>query len=1044
MAGTDVKDKKNTGKNAQVDPDSDSADIPPFAQGKTDPQTYLRLREEHIKVRRGLNDAKFDPRARVNAIHNLEQREKVLKLLNKARNKSGNTVIGTADSQDTSDLAGSGVTGVSDGTGSSLPSIQSPSIPAWTPIGPAPIPNGQTTTSLTVGEQPVSGRVTAIAVHPTNPNTVYVGTAQGGVYRTLDGGTTWTAIFDNAASLAIGAIAIAPSQTTTIFVGTGEANLSADSYFGVGLYRIDDSEGNGPTLVGPLNLNGSGFDVFTGRSISKILVKADDANQILVASSTGIGGVSGSSRSLSSAANAGVYRSINALASNPTFSQLTVFVVQPVATTVQSRRVSDMVMDQGDTNTVLAAVFGANTLNDGGVFRTTNAWAATPIWTNTFTTSEVGIKLAINSVVDPNTNNRVVTALVAYGGTTVANGAVRKSTDGGATFGSVLTAANNFCNGQCFYDIAPALDPNDANIIYLGGSSGSNILKKSTNGGTNFSRIDTGLHADTHAVSVAPSDPNTVYFGSDGGIWKSTNKGGTWTSLNTVGFNATQFESVATHPADRNFSIGGTQDNGTPFFQADGTWTRADFGDGGFALIDQSAVDTTAVNMYHTYFNQTNNLVGYARVFQTADAHEANWDFVGCNGNIPGNGISCGDTVLFYAPMATGPGSPNTVYYGSNRLYRSIDRGTNMVVVSQSPLQSGAAISAIGISPQNDNVRIVGLNTGRVFATTTGSSTMINVTGSIPAKYIARAVIDPSNPSTAFVTLSGFNVADGQHIWKTPNLGTTPFSPSGAGIPDIPVNAFVIDPLDSNSMFAGTDIGVYHSADGGVTWDPYGSGLPRVAVFDMSIQNSNRVLRIATHGRGMWENTVPQVPQIITFAAIPNHVTTDAPFTVSASASSGLPVTLTVLSGPATIVGNTITLTGATGTVVVEASQAGNNAFGAATSVDRSFTVNTPFVQLITTAVLTKTGSGYSATVTITNNGNVPATAVQLTAAKLGTPNGAPIPQSLGTIAPNGGTAGAIVNFPASAGVTGASVIERLTGTSNGGSFGGSFRVTLP
>src|SRR5262249_11544150 len=237
--------------------------------------------------------------------------------------------------------------------------------------------------------------------------------------------------------------------------------------------------------------------------------------------------------------------------------------------------------------------------------------------------------------------------------------------------------------------------------------------------GTNFSRIDTGLHADTHAVAVAPSSPNVVYFGSDGGVWRSTNQGTTWSSINTAGFNATQFQSVALHPTDRNFSIGGTQDNGTPFLRPDGTWIRAEGGDGGFALIDQSATDTTNVTLYHTFFNSTGSQILFSRVTNSANAHDGGWQRFGC-GATP-NGISCSDSVLFYAPMALGPGTPNTLYFGSDRLYRSINLGTNMTVVSQGPFQTGVPVSAIGISPQNDSVRIAGLRNGNIFATTTGA-----------------------------------------------------------------------------------------------------------------------------------------------------------------------------------------------------------------------------------------------------------------------------------------------------------------------------------
>jgi hypothetical protein len=124
-------------------------------------------------------------------------------------------------------------------------------------------------------------------------------------------------------------------------------------------------------------------------------------------------------------------------------------------------------------------------------------------------------------------------------------------------------------------------------------------------------------------------------------------------------------------------------------------------------------------------------------------------------------------------------------------------------------------------------------------------------------KYISRAVVDPNNPNIAYITLSYYTPV-GQGVFKTTNLnltgsGTVTWNSAGNGIPSIPINAFVIDPSNSNRLFAGTDIGVYVSEDGGANWSPYGTGLPRVAVFDMAIQPTSLTLRIATHGRGMWE-----------------------------------------------------------------------------------------------------------------------------------------------------------------------------------------------
>ncbi len=171
--------------------------------------------------------------------------------------------------------------------------------------------------------------------------------------------------------------------------------------------------------------------------------------------------------------------------------------------------------------------------------------------------------------------------------------------------------------------------------------------------------------------------------------------------------------SLAVHPIDRYFTIGGTQDNGTNFLQPNQLWTNTEGGDGGFTVIDQNAVNNTAVTMYHTFFNQT-NAMGYSRSLNAG----ASWALFGCGfgGSIP-NGMTCAvpaGQILFYAPMERGPGNPNTLYFGSNVLYRSSDSGTTMVKVSQEGTMGGA-ISAIGISPQNDNVRIVGTSTGGDF-----------------------------------------------------------------------------------------------------------------------------------------------------------------------------------------------------------------------------------------------------------------------------------------------------------------------------------------
>ncbi|HEY9233255.1 MAG TPA: hypothetical protein VIS78_13975, partial [Blastocatellia bacterium] len=534
----------------------DDADLPDIAKGM-DKGEYMRLRDQYVATLRGLpHDLPYNPRVR--AIQKMEQDERTLRLQSAAN----------------------------------APDISSQT---WTSIGPAPIPNGSF---------PVSGRVTCIAIKPTDANVAYVGTAQGGLYRTLNGGTTWTQLMDSAMSLAIGAVAIAPSSPTTVFVGTGEANLSGDSFFGVGVYRIDNAETTA-TLNGPFANDGSSNNVLGLRSVSKILVHPTDANTIFVSTASGIGGI-GAQGPVGAPAR-GVYRSTNALAATPAFARLT------VPTASNDRTVTDMAFEPGNPNNMVCAVFGTNAAGDGGIWRTTTALAATPTFTNVLLLggSNFGIRVnfAINKV------SSTVTVLAATQETSGAactnlgqDGVLRRSTDGGATWSGGIVAADGFCGGQCFYNVTVDLDPSNASIFYLGGnvsSTCSTNMKKTTDGGLTFAEHSSGLHADTHIVAVAPSNASIVYVGNDGGIFRSTDGTSTWASLNNTGFNATQFQSLALHPSDREFMIGGTQDNGTEFKRPDGTWIRTDGGDGGFTLIDQNATNTTNVTMYHTYYNSS-------------------------------------------------------------------------------------------------------------------------------------------------------------------------------------------------------------------------------------------------------------------------------------------------------------------------------------------------------------------------------------------------------------------------------------------------------
>src|SRR5438874_60017 len=752
----------------------------------------------------------------------------------------------------------------------SVPAIQPnpPTGPTWAAIGPTPIPNGQTipadANGISLTQAPVSGRLTAVAIDPADANTAYVGAAQGGVYQTRNGGLTWTPLMDSAITLAVGSLQLDPTDATgnTLVVGSGEGNFSGDSYAMFCVYKLTALKSGNPVLSGPFNQSPTATDVFSKRSISVLAVDPNNHNNVYVGSSTGQQGIG--PQAFVGAPARGLFRSTNFFSGSPTFTKLT------IAGLPADFRVTSSVYEPGSSDHMFFGVADAVGIGIGGVYYTANANASSPTFTKVLATSNADfapVKLSINKV------GTTVTVVAVTGETADKSGNQGKAYK--ATYGpnkptpvfTELPAARGFAAGQGFYNLDVAIDPTNANNRYVVGTLGGTFLI-SRNGGGSFRPSNDTLHVDSHFVGVAPSNPSVIYTGNDGGVWRSSDKGLHWIDRNTATFSATQFESIAVHPTDPNFSIGGTQDNGTNFFMPDRTWTRVDFGDGGYSLIDQNATDTENVTMYHTYFNQTGNLIGFSRVLKTSCATEGQWTFKGaytppvdptvhCDGTTDTfNGISLSDPVNFYAPIALGPGTPNTVYFGTNKLYRSANKGDTMPAVSQA---FPSIVSAIGISRTSDNVRIVGLNNGKVFATITGGNPLTDITQTgMPAKYLARAVVDPNNVNTAYVAYNGNGSSPTlKHIFKTTNLnltgtGTVTWTEVDTGIPDVSVNAFVVDPADSTHLYAGTDRGVFKSTNAGTSWSLYGAGLPNVAVFDLAISSDGH-LRAATHGRGYYE-----------------------------------------------------------------------------------------------------------------------------------------------------------------------------------------------
>ena len=695
------------------------------------------------------------------------------------------------------------VTGMAPG-GTPPPVPPTPNANNWVQLGPTAIPNGQTYGGPRVL---VTGRVTAIAVDPTNPLVIYVGSAQGGVWKTVDGGTDWQPCSDNEASLAIGALALDPSNSQIVYAGTGEGNFSGDSYYGAGVLRSTNG-GASWTLLGD--------NVFTGARFGRIAVTPGTPTRLFAATSSGI------------------YRSRN---SGTTWTQMSGGGLPTVYAT-------DVVIDPAAPTTVYAAFWG------DGIYKCTNAGAATPTWT------KLAGGLPSANATPPGGFTRVVLglspsspqtlfALFANNSNAYVIDKLYQTTDGGSSW-TPIPLPNGSIGGQGFYNIDVTVDPTTPDIVYLGGISLWKATRSTVTGTWTISDIGGAIHPDNHALAFDPSNHLVVYAGNDGGIYKSTDGGLTWFDGINEGLCITQFEFIAQHPTSDAVVFGGTQDNGTEQFRNSPVFNHADDGDGGFCLVHQ----TQPKYVHSTYYGNSPKISFIGGAF-------GSWLRVTI-------GLS-GSSYQFYPPMVADDTNPNSIAFGTDRLNLDPALGlgnwpTKVTLPGASPQNSLSAMHYV-----NANLIYAGTRLGSVYRIvktgTTWSATAIHGAPLPTGAMVTDVSAVPGSPDTVIVVLSGFGTAANPlaHVWRgvVPATGQTTWtniSGTGTGaLPDIPVNALVIEPTAPATMYIASDVAVWLTTSGGTSWAPFSDGLPNVAVFDLALHGPTRLLRAATHGRGLWE-----------------------------------------------------------------------------------------------------------------------------------------------------------------------------------------------
>lgn len=704
----------------------------------------------------------------------------------------------------------------------------------WLPLGPTVVLNGQT-----VGNQPVGGRVAGIAV-ASDGRIIYAASANGGVFRSDDGATSWRSLMDAfdvdpdnfaSTSLACGAIAMDPNDTDRVYVGTGEGDThqmfrarvvhALPAYRGIGPIRTDDGG-----LTWERESTAPGEPALAGEAFFALAIDPTNRDHVVAATTNGLyqrrpregGGFEWVRR------RPGVHSSVVVAAS-------------------------------GGTVRFIAAEWGR------GVLQSSDGTTWTPAGT-AFPLNDVG-RIAL--AVQPNAPG-LVYALAARGGSGALHGLYRLSAPGGAwkRVSSVPTVLPVDDNGrsQGDYDLAIALDPSNPNLVYLGGSyvepspfPASVWRCRVKASGTGF-RVDasrsigTRAHADVHVLVHTPGDPDELWCGCDGGVFLNRNPRGTgeFASQN-AGLSCLCSNFLGQHPTDPNILFTGLQDNGTARTAAGPLWTHVSSGDGGYCLVNWAKPDLVMVFMNGTVLRST-----------TGGATDTSWT---SGWNFPWATMTQPFVSAPFDPAR--PADADVVAFGAGAvIFVSNDFGATLPASPSITLPPGSG-SVYALAYASTARLFIGTTSGQVFRAdrSPGGFTLVRLDDAVAGPLrltglISDIALDWGDPTLASVYVAFGGLGDRRRVWRFD--GTRWEVRSGLDgenrLLDVEHNALVVDRQAPTNLYVAADIGVWHSPDGGMNWLPLQNGLPDAPVFDLQIHPTQRLLRAATHGRGVYEFSV--------------------------------------------------------------------------------------------------------------------------------------------------------------------------------------------
>lgn len=711
------------------------------------------------------------------------------------------------------------------------------------------------------------GRVTQIATHPTNGDVVIAGAAGGGVWRTDNAGASWRALMHLEPTLTIGAVAIAPSNPSIMYAASGEDGGGWNpAWPGVGVYRSGDG--------------GASWTLMTSvpsTRFSAIVVHPKNPNVIYVAGNRGLHkSVDGGSTWRT---NPGMSSLFDAQITDVVIGyEPLVFEGDILAAGGSLTSSIDIGMAMLDRRLFPPLYFNPERVYIGvkgdGVYRSTNAGedppGPTPAWVRLDGPGQLPsgadagwIKLAIGR--RGVHRNRFVAAKLGPQGSRIFT-----TTDGGNTWTEKAPDVANVNYDEWCSIIA--VDPTDEDVMYAGAAG---VLKRTTNGGptaASWTSISAGVHPDQQDLAFDPNDPTRIYLGNDGGVYRSTNRGTSW-QLASGNLAITQLYDIDISEQDRDVCAGGAQDNGVYYRNTAGTWRHIPWGDG-----TQIAIDPTDPKIF--YFSSQNGLPTFIRKSVDGGLSHQQVGQAGLSGGSPWI------TIIKLEPRnpIADPENNRVLFVcGTNELFRSTDGGQNWQRVedaSGTPFQSAGTISALEYAPSDPRIVYLGTSTGAIYRAVNGGAAagdwtrvdtpMSSADALFPFAQVQAIRVNPSNPNDVWLVFGGSGVS----FTSRPDMVLNPLGIShlfrntdatdidgwrdasgqfpALNLPDVPTSAVALADFDRNVAYAGTDVGVFRTTDGGVTWTAFQDGLPRSPVVELRFNRRFNRLFAGTMGRGVY------------------------------------------------------------------------------------------------------------------------------------------------------------------------------------------------